>query len=157
MEWERKRTWAEISLSNLEHNYRALRALLPRSCRFLGVVKANAYGHGALTVGRKLEQLGCEMLAVACLDEGIALREAGIRTQIHAEQKKFKQKLSYADKLHIPYAVLLGEDDIAQGACSVKDLRTGAQVTLPPDQAVAHIRVGLDKLNQGTPILDRES
>ena len=82
MEWERKRTWAEISLSNLEHNYRALRALLPRSCRFLGVVKANAYGHGALTVGRKLEQLGCEMLAVACLDEGIALREAGIRAPI---------------------------------------------------------------------------
>ena len=83
------------------------------------------------------------------------LREAGIRTQIHAEQKKFKQKLSYADKLHIPYAVLLGEDEIAQGACSVKDLRTGAQVTLPPDQAVAHIRAGLEKLNQGAPILDK--
>ena len=83
------------------------------------------------------------------------LREAGIRTQIHAEQKKFKQKLSYADKLHIPYAVLLGEDEIAQGACSVKDLRTGEQVTLPPDQAVAHIRAGLEKLNQGAPILDK--
>ena len=84
------------------------------------------------------------------------LRGAGIRTQIHAEQKKFKQKLSYADKLHIPYAVLLGEDEIAQGACSVKDLRTGEQVTLSPDQAVAHIQAGLELLNRGTPILDKE-
>ena len=42
------------------------------------------------------------------------LREAGIRTQIHAEQKKkFKQKISYADKLSIPYAVFLGEDEIS--------------------------------------------
>ena len=84
------------------------------------------------------------------------LRGTGIRTQIHAEQKKFKQKLSYADKLHIPYAVLLGEDEIAQGACSVKDLRTGEQVTLSPDQAVAHIQAGLEILSRGTPILDKE-
>ena len=55
-----------------------------------------------------------------------ALRQAGIRTQIHAEKKKFKQKLSYADKLSIPYAVFLGEDEIAQGKATVKDLATGA-------------------------------
>lgn len=73
-----KRTWAEINLSNLEHNYRALRGMLPRGCRFLGVVKANAYGHGAVAVAKKLEQLGAEYLAVACLDEGIQLRQAGI-------------------------------------------------------------------------------
>ena len=83
------------------------------------------------------------------------LRNGGIRTQIHGEQKKFKQKLSYADKLHIPYAVLLGEDEIAKGACSVKDLRTGEQVTLSPADAVAHIRAGLEQLNQGAPILDK--
>ena len=41
-----RRTWAEISLPDLEHNYRALRAMLAPGCRFLGVVKANAYGHG---------------------------------------------------------------------------------------------------------------
>jgi alanine racemase len=41
-----KRTWAEISLDNIEHNYRAVRAELPESCRYLGVVKADAYGHG---------------------------------------------------------------------------------------------------------------
>ena len=83
------------------------------------------------------------------------LRAAGIRTQIHGEQKKFKQKLSYADKLAIPYALFLGEDEIAAGAASVKDLRTGQQQRLTPEQAVEYIKAGLDKLNRGTPILDR--
>ena len=57
MKQQERRTWAEISLPNLEHNYRALRALLPEGCRFLGVVKADAYGHGAVPVARKLEEL----------------------------------------------------------------------------------------------------
>lgn len=77
-----KRTWAEINLSNLEHNYLALRGMLPRGCLFLGVVKANAYGHGAIPVAKKLEELGAEYLAVACLDEAIELREAGITRPI---------------------------------------------------------------------------
>ena len=84
------------------------------------------------------------------------LRAAGIRAQIHGEQKKFKQKLSYADKLAIPYALFLGEDEIAAGAASVKDLRTGQQQRLTPEQAVEYIKAGLDKLNRGTPILDQE-
>ena len=83
------------------------------------------------------------------------LREAGIRTQIHAEQKKFKQKISYADKLSIPYAVFLGEDEISAGVCAVKDLSTSEQVKLSPAEAIAHIQTGLDKRNQGAPILDR--
>ena len=83
------------------------------------------------------------------------LREAGIRTQIHGEQKKFKQKISYADKLSIPYAVFLGEDEISSGVCAVKDLATGEQVKLSPADAIAHIQAGLEKRNQGTPILDR--
>ncbi len=78
MELERARTWAELSLSALEHNYRTLRAQLPEGCRFLGVVKADAYGHGAVTVACELERLGCEMLAVASLEEGCVLRQAGI-------------------------------------------------------------------------------
>ena len=83
------------------------------------------------------------------------LRQAGIRTQIQAERKKFKQKLSYADKLRIPSAVILGEDEIREGLAAVKDLATGEQVKLAPGQAAAHILAGLDRLNQGTPILDR--
>ena len=82
MKQQERRTWAEISLPNLEHNYRALRALLPEGCRFLGVVKADAYGHGAVPVARKLDQPGAAYLAVACLAEASELREAGVLTPI---------------------------------------------------------------------------
>ena len=78
MKQTQTRTWAEVNLSNLEHNYRSLRAMLAPGCRFLGVVKANAYGHGAVPVARRLEQMGAEYLAVACLDEALELRQAGI-------------------------------------------------------------------------------
>ena len=82
MEETKMRTWAEISMPNLEHNYRALRGMLRPECRFLGVVKTNAYGHGAVAVAQKLEELGAEYLAVACLSEAKELREAGIELPI---------------------------------------------------------------------------
>jgi alanine racemase len=75
------RTWAEISLDDLAHNYRALRSCAPNS-KFLGVVKANAYGHGAVPVARKLEELGADYLAVACLSEAEELRRAGLNAPI---------------------------------------------------------------------------
>ena len=61
-----------------------------------------------------------------------APRSEGVRVQLYGEQKKFKQKMSYADKLGVPYAVLLGDDEISVGKCSVKDMRTGEQVTVTP-------------------------
>ena len=61
------RTWAEIDLSALEHNYQTLRAMLAPGCRFLGLCKANAYGHGAAVIGKELEELGAEMRAVTPL------------------------------------------------------------------------------------------
>ena len=76
-----KRTWAEIHMDRLEQNYRALRAAAPES-RFVGLVKANAYGHGAVPVAKKLEQLGADYLAVACLDEALELREAGVKMPV---------------------------------------------------------------------------
>ena len=76
------RTWAAIDLDALAHNYRALRALLPPGCRLLAPVKSNGYGHGAVPVAKKLEALGVDMLSVACLDEGIELRRAGVETPI---------------------------------------------------------------------------
>ena len=75
------RTWAEIDLDALAHNYRLLRGLAPEA-KILGLVKANAYGHGAVPVAKKLESLGADMLAVACLDEAIELRQAGIALPI---------------------------------------------------------------------------
>ena len=82
-----------------------------------------------------------------------ALRAAGVRVQLYAEKKKFKQKMSYADKLSVPYAVLLGEDEIAEGVCSVKNMVTGEQVKLAPEAAAQHILSGL-AANNGPIILE---
>lgn len=77
-----RRTWVEISLDNLAYNYRQLRSHVPPSTRFLGVVKADAYGHGAVAVSRHLQGLGAEFLAVANLEEAMQLRNNGIRLPI---------------------------------------------------------------------------
>jgi alanine racemase len=82
MNYTQMRTWAEISLKNIEHNYKAMRARLGGGTRFLGVVKADAYGHGAVQVAGLLQELGCDYLGVACLDEALALRKNGITLPI---------------------------------------------------------------------------
>ena len=82
------------------------------------------------------------------------LRAEGIRVQLYGEQKKFKQKMAYADKLGVPYAILLGEDEIAEGVCSVKDMTTGQQLKLTPAEAAAHIKAGL-AANNGAVILEK--
>lgn len=73
-----KKTWAEIDLDRLEQNYRTLRAAVPSATRFAGVVKADAYGHGAVPVSRHLQALGTDCFAVSSLDEAIQLRRGGI-------------------------------------------------------------------------------
>ena len=82
------------------------------------------------------------------------LRSGGIRVQLYSEHKKFKQKMSYADKLGVPFAVLLGEDEIAEGLCSVKNMRTGEQVTVSPGEAIALIKASL-AASSGAIILER--
>lgn len=84
-----------------------------------------------------------------------ALREAGIRTQLYAEQKKFKAKMSYADKLGVPFAVIIGEDEAASGVLSVKNMRTGEQVKLAPAEAAEHIRRGAAEMDSGRIIVEK--
>lgn len=77
-----KRTWAEVDLSHLRHNYETMSKNLPEGCRFLGVVKADAYGHGAVPVARELERLGAAYLAVSNYEEALQLRRAKITLPI---------------------------------------------------------------------------
>ena len=72
------RTWAEINLDELEHNIKTLRKTLNLKAKFLGVVKANAYGHGSIKCAKKLQECGADYLAVASVIEGIELRKNGI-------------------------------------------------------------------------------
>ena len=83
------------------------------------------------------------------------LREAGVRTQLYTEQKKFKAKMNYADKLGIPYVIFLGEDEVSAGVCAVKDMGAGEQVKADPDQAVTLIQTGIRQRSTGTPIQDK--
>ena len=83
-----------------------------------------------------------------------SLRSAGLRVQLYGEQKKFKQKMAYADKLGVPFAVLLGEDEIAECMCSVKNMRTGEQVKLTAEDAAAFIKTTLSA-NNGPIILEK--
>ena len=75
-------TWAEISLDAIAHNFGVFRNLLPKSMNIMAVVKANAYGHGAIQVAQKVLNCGADYLGVAFLDEALELRHAGIRSPI---------------------------------------------------------------------------
>ena len=77
------------------------------------------------------------------------LRDNGVRAQLHCEEKKFKQKVSYADKLGIPYVIFLGEDEIKEGVVACKDMATGEQTKLDPKATIYRIKAGLDARNQG--------
>ncbi len=83
-----------------------------------------------------------------------ALRTGGLRVQLYGENKKFKQKMSYADKLGVPFAVLLGEDEINAGKCSVKDMRSGEQLLLTPVEAVGYLTERLNR-DAGTVIQEK--
>ena len=81
-----------------------------------------------------------------------ALREAGIRTQLYAEKKKFKARITYAAKMGIPYAMFLGETEEQDKVVALKDLNKGEQVTVPFEEAVKLIQDGIAQANQGTVI-----
>lgn len=138
MDTTKMRTWAEIDLDTLEYNYHTLRAMLKPGCRFLGLCKANAYGHGAAVVGRTLEKLGADMLAVACVDEAIELRSSGITRPILC-----------LGQTPAELAPLLLQYDVTQ---MVEDLETGYALSQAAQRAgrtlVIHVKLdtGMSRL-----------
>ena len=103
------RSWAEINLNNLEFNFTQIRqrvkAIMPEA-KVLGVVKADAYGHGAVQAARTLERAGADFFAVATALEGVELREAGFTLPILV--------LGYVGDEDAP---LLARYDIAAALC----------------------------------------
>ena len=83
------------------------------------------------------------------------MRSAGIRTQLYTEQKKFKAKMNYADKLGVPYVVFLGDDEIAAGLVACKDMTSGEQTKLSFEDTLSRITQGLSQRNQGKVILEK--
>lgn len=75
-------SWVEINLENLAHNIKEIRRSVPQGKKLLAVVKADAYGHGAVMLAPTILASGCDMLGVASIDEGIDLRNAKIGCEI---------------------------------------------------------------------------
>ena len=101
----------------------------------------------------------CDALVIPMTDDAgfaisaaTALRVGGVRTQLYGEKKKFKAKMSYADKLKVPFVVLVGEDEINEGVLSVKNMQTGEQVKLSPAAAAEHIAAVIKERNSGAVI-----
>ena len=92
------------------------------------------------------EELGFAVAAAT------TLRNAGVRTQLYGEKRKFKARMAYADKIGAPFAVLIGEDEMNEGVLSVKDMRSGEQVKLTPDEAARHIAARVAEMNASSVI-----
>ena len=101
----------------------------------------------------------CDVLVIPMTEDqgsaiaaATALRSAGLRAQLYTEKRKFKAKMSYADKIGVPFVVLLGEDEIEKGMLSVKNMLTGEQTMLTAEEAGSLIRENVEKRNSTAPI-----
>ena len=91
----------------------------------------------------------------AVIATATAFRDAGLRVQLYSEQKKFKQKMNYADKLGVPFVLILGDNEIAAGTVGCKDMVSGEQITVSPAEAIAHIQAALAQRESGAIILEK--
>ncbi len=122
-----KRTWAVVHLDNIAANYEYVSSFIQGKAKVMAVLKADAYGHGALQVARRLRRCGLEYIAVSNIDEALELRAGGIELPILV--------LSYTPEEHMP---LLAEYGITQTVCSLRyaqevsdaGLRAGKKITV---------------------------
>ncbi|MBR5261570.1 MAG: histidine--tRNA ligase [Oscillospiraceae bacterium] len=88
----------------------------------------------------------------AAVTTATVLRDNGVRTQLYTEQRKFKAKMSYADKMAFPFVVLLGEDEINEGVVALKNMKTGEQVKVSAAEAAKTVLAAIAELNSGAVI-----
>lgn len=138
MESTLKRTWAEIDLDAIAHNYKTLRTRIGENVKFLGVVKADAYGHGAIKVAKTLEDLGADYLAVSSIDEAMELRINGIKMPILILGHTPKEQVDRLIEYNITQAV----------TCEAKALEYSEEATKLGKTLKIHIKVdtGMSRL-----------
>ena len=88
------------------------------------------------------------------IETATLFREKGIRTMLYSEQKKFKTKMSFADKIGVPFVVFIGDDEIREGVIKVKDMKTGEQLAEKPFEAALRIKSAIEGRNSGHVIKD---
>lgn len=113
------RTYLEIDLNKLEHNFNCVRNKLPDDVKILGVIKANAYGHGAVEIGKFLDDK-CDFFGVACIEEAVELKNAGIKTPILILGRVFPFDIETAVKYDVRIPIFSYEDAVALSNEAVK-------------------------------------
>lgn len=145
-----RQTWTEISLDALRHNWRKFRDILPRSMKMMGVVKANAYGHGAVTIAQHLEELGADGFGVAMLEEALQLRKAGIQSPIVVLGYTPPEALQIAAKNRVSLAVY--DEQVLEAAKGIsKEHPLHIHVKLDSGMG----RIGLHEEKQAIQLIDR--
>ena len=134
MDLRMKRTWAEVRLEHIVHNMKAIRAALPAGTKFLGVVKADAYGHGAVPTALALQEQGADYLAVSCLDEALELRSGGVKLPILI--------LGHTPVEYLPRLI---EEDLTQ---TVSNLAKAREYDAACEKLNGHLRIHI-KLDTG--------
>ncbi len=138
MESTLKRTWSEIDLDALVHNYKTLRARIGEGVKFLGVVKADAYGHGSVMVAKTLEAEGADYLAVSSIDEAMELRLNDIKMPILILGHTPREQVGNLIKYDITQAV----------SCKAKAVEYSEEASLIGETLKIHIKVdtGMSRL-----------
>lgn len=113
------RTYLKIDLNKLEHNFNCVRNKLPSDVKILGVIKANAYGHGAVEIGKFLDDK-CDFFGVACIEEAVELKNAGIKTPILILGRVFPFDIETAVKYDVRIPIFSYEDAVALSNEAVK-------------------------------------
>ena len=132
--------WAEINLSALRHNISAIKSRVAEGAKFCAVVKADAYGHGAVAVAREAVAQGADYLAVAVLSEAVKLREAGFTTPILILGPTQPQEADVVVRYRITQAVFTVEQAAALAAAALRQ-HTHAKVHLAVDTGMGRIGV----------------
>lgn len=113
------RTYLKIDLNKLEHNFNCVRNKLPNNIKILGVIKANAYGHGAVEIGKFLDGK-CNFFGVACIEEAVELKKAEIKTPILILGRVFPFDIETAVKYDVRIPIFSYDDAVALSNEAVK-------------------------------------
>lgn len=113
------RTYLKIDLNKLEHNFNCVRNKLPGDVKILGVIKANAYGHGAVEIGKFLDDK-CDFFGVACIEEAVELKKAEIKTPILILGRVFPFDIETAVKYDVRIPIFSYEDAVVLSNEAVK-------------------------------------
>ena len=145
-----KRCWAAVDLAALSHNYHCIRRFLSPGCRYLAIVKADGYGHGAATVAGQLQKDGADWFGVATMEEALDLRRQGIYRPILV--------LGYTDPAAAP---ILASNTITQTLFSEEyALQLAAEAAKAGCVVDCHVkidtgmsRLGFDAKNENTVLM----